>query len=164
MSEEDLKQDAHEMMQILTSALCMKRHMAISHDRLAEILTALVTKGALTKANKEGHDVLSPSFGLVEVKSRVLGTDGPYPRVSLRPSNVEHAQYFMAVRWTRGMELYDAVGVPKRSVEVLYKAKLQASGRVAHIGWKEWLVASGARSFANDMRMFLPRLNSPQAA
>jgi hypothetical protein len=147
-----LKQDAAEMMRILATANCVKRHSSISHDRLAEILTAMVTEGSLTLGNKEGHDVVSPTFGRIEVKSRVLGTDGPFPRVSLRASNLQHAEYFVAVRWTRDMDLYEAIGMPRSSAEVLYTAKLQKSGRGAHIGWNEWISAPQARSFRDDMK------------
>jgi hypothetical protein len=152
MTVEFLKQDAAEMMRILTSANCIQRHSLISHDRLSEILTAMVTGGTLTLQNKEGHDVTSPKFGRIEVKSRVLGTDGAFPRVSLRASNLQYAEYFVAVRWTRDMDLYEAIGVPRSSAEALYAAKLQKSGRRAHIGWSDWVSAPHARSFREDMQ------------
>lgn len=138
------------MMRILISAKCMARHSAISPDRLSEILTAIVTRGKLVGGNSKGHDVFSPEFGLVEVKSRILGTDGPFPRVSLKSANIKKADFFMAVRWTKAMELHDAIGLPKPVVGMLYAAKQQANGK-AHIAWRDWISAPGAQNFREKM-------------
>ena len=118
-----LHDDAAEMMKILSTAKCIARHSIISPDRLAEILTAIVTGGTIVGGNSKGHDIRSPKCGLVEVKARILGTDGPFPRVSLKAANIDKADFVMAVRWTKTMDLYDAVGVPKATATVLYAAK-----------------------------------------
>lgn len=149
-----LRQDAAEMAGILCSARCVERHAAISHDRLAEVLTALVTVGELSSGNARGHDVVSPTFGRIEVKSRILGTDGPFPRVTLKASNIEKSDFFMGVRWTRDMRLHEAVGLAKVAVMPLYEAKRQGSG-LAHLSWVDWVAAPGARSFLNEMRALL---------
>jgi hypothetical protein len=149
-----LLQDAAEMMRILSTAGCLARYSIISADRLSEILTAIVTGGTIVGGNSKGHDVFSPQFGFVEVKSRILGTDGPLPRVSLKAGNIEKSDFFMAVRWTKKMELYDAVGVPKTAAAVLHAAKRQASG-LAHIGWHDWTSAPGARRFKDEMHRAL---------
>ncbi|MBP2309683.1 hypothetical protein GBZ48_18210 [Azospirillum melinis] len=149
-----LRQDAAEMADILRSARCVERHLAISHHRLAEILTALVTGGELTSSNSRGHDVLSPTFGRIEVKSRILGTDGPFPRVTLKAANIEKSDFFIGVRWTRDMRLHEALGLPKSAVVPLYTAKRQSTGS-AHLSWADWTAAPGARSFLNDMRALL---------
>lgn len=118
-----LRQDAAEMASILRSARCVERHQAISHDRLAEIMTALVTGGELSSGNAQGHNAVSPAFGRIEVKSRILGTDGPFPRVTLKASNIEKSDFFIGVRWIRDMRLHEAVGLPKSAVMPLYTAK-----------------------------------------
>lgn len=122
------------MMQILLTAQCITRHSIISPDRLSEILTAIVTNGEIVGGNSRDHDVVSPKFGRVEVKARILGIDGQFPRVSLKSSNIERADYFMAVRWTATMQLHDAVGLPKAEISTLYSAKQKSSG-LAHIAW-----------------------------
>lgn len=43
-----MRQEAAELAGILRSARCVERHPTISHDRLAEVLTALVTSGELS--------------------------------------------------------------------------------------------------------------------
>lgn len=147
---DQLRADTAEMAAILRTAKCIARHPVISHSRLAEVLTALVTAGSLTDSNAKGHDVISPAFGVIEVKSRVLGTDGPFPRVSLRASNIEKANFFVAVRWTPDMRLYDAIGLPRTSVAVLYATKRQSTG-LAHLAWSDWIAAPGVHSFAEEM-------------
>jgi hypothetical protein len=139
------------MLRVLRTAECVQRYPVISLGVVAEILVALATNGSVTTGNESGHDVVSPELGRVEVKSRVLGTDGPFPRVSLSPSKFKDTDYFIAVRWTADRQLHDAIGLPRASAEVLYKARLQKSGRTAHIGWKDWTAAPAARSFKSEM-------------
>lgn len=133
-------EDAREMWGLLRTARCMARYDKISHEILAELLIAIVTKGEVVGGNNRGSDVRSADFGLIEVKSRILGTDGPYPRVSLKRHNIEKADWFAAVRWTRDYTLYDAVMLPKPIAETLYERMRQASG-LAHIGWTDWISA-----------------------
>jgi hypothetical protein len=129
----------------------MARHSAISPDRLSEILTAIVTGGTLVGGNSKGHDVFSPEFGLVEVKARILGTDGPLPRVSLKIANIKKADFFIAVRWTKAMELHDAIGLPKSVAGKLFATKQQQGRGLAHIAWRDWILAPGAQSFREKM-------------
>jgi hypothetical protein len=137
--------DGREMAKILREAKCMERYDRISHDILSEILVAASLDGIVEGGNRRGSDVISPDFGRVEVKSRILGTDGPFPRVSLKPSNLEKADYFVAVRWTHNFAFHDAVMLPKNDVVELYGIKVQNSG-MAHIGWQDWCYAKGAIS------------------
>ncbi|NUB04621.1 hypothetical protein FW320_00215 [Azospirillum sp. Vi22] len=111
-------------------------------------MTALVT------GNAQGHNAVSPAFGRIEVKSRILGTDVPFPRVTLKASNIEKSDFFIGVRWIRDMRLHEAVGLPKSAVMPLYTAKRQSTGS-AHLSWADWTAAPGARSFLNDMRPLL---------
>lgn len=137
--------DAREMKTILQTARCMARYDKISHEILAELLVSIATGGEVIGGNNRGSDVRSPGYGLIEVKSRILGTDGPYPRISLKPSNIEKADWFAAVRWEKDYTLYDAVILPKEAVRRLYDARMQGSG-LAHIAWKSWIEDSSARS------------------
>ncbi|WP_157769994.1 hypothetical protein [Ruegeria profundi] len=155
MSKNDYaSEDAREMAKILRTAKCIRRYDKISHDLLGEILVAAALEGVVEGGNRRGSDIHAPAFGLVEVKSRILGTDGPFPRVSLRPSNIEKADYFVAIRWNRDFSFYDAVMNSKEAVLPLYSVKKQGSG-VAHISWKDWCSTSGAVSLKERMIQIL---------
>ena len=131
-------QDAKEIARILQSAQCFQRYDKIAHELLSELLVAIATDGEVLGGNNRGSDVFSRIYGRIEVKSRILGTDGPYPRVSLRTSNLEKADYFVAVRWTKKFDLHGAVMLPKTAVQSLYDAKAQKDG-TAHINWTDWI-------------------------
>ena len=155
MSRADfLQQDAAEMMNILQNSNCIPRYDRISHELLSELLVALATKGTVVGANNRGSDVFSESYGKIEVKSRILGTDGPNPRVSLQKSNLEKADWFCAIRWTREFQLSDAVMLPKSSALSLHGQKKQATG-MAHISWVSWITALGAISLKETMGISL---------
>lgn len=138
-------QDGKEMARILREAECMQRYDKISHDLLGEILVAAALDGIVEGGNRRGSDVRSTIYGRVEVKSRILGTDGPFPRVSLRPSNLEKADFFVAIRWKRDFQFYDAVMLPKAAVLGLYGDRVQSSG-MAHIKWDDWCASEQAIS------------------
>ncbi len=129
--------DAKEMMLILRTSRCMVRYDHISHELLAELLVAIATDGEVIGGNNLGSDVRSPSHGLIEVKSRILGSDGPYPRVSLKQRNLDKAHWIAAVRWHRDFTLYDAIMLPKSSAARLFQIRKQAKD-LAHISWKDW--------------------------
>lgn len=144
-------QDAKEMAEILRSANCIQRYDKIAHELLSELLVSIATGGEVVGGNNRGSDVWSEKHGRIEVKSRILGTDGPFPRVSLRQSNLEKADYFVAVRWTSRFEFYDAVMLPKPAVLTLYEYKVQGSG-MAHIAWSNWISHPDAESMASVCR------------
>ena len=130
---------------IMQSAKCMARYDKISHEILAELLISIVIDGKVIGENNRGSDVKSPAHAFIEVKSRILGTDGQFPRVSLKQHNIEKADWFAAVRWTREYTLDDAVMLPKSSACVLYEQKKQSKG-LAHISWTDWTSSPGAES------------------
>jgi hypothetical protein len=148
------RDDAAEMYKILRSALCIQRYDSISHQLLAELLVAIATDGEVIGGNKRGSDVLSPSFGRVEVKSRILGTDGAFPRISLKPHNLDKSDWITAVRWTRGFEFYDAVALPKTAAMSLFAGRL-IEGKASHVAWQSWITASAAVSLAEKVRAAL---------
>lgn len=149
----ELHRDALEMQTILREGESFKRHQVISLDKLSEILTALATGGIVTSRNTAGHDVVAP-IGRIEVKSRVLGTDGPFPRVSLKPNKLD-ADYVMAVRWTPECVFHAAYLLPTASVRPLFAERLQASGSVAHIAWQKWIDAPLVTDFTKQFERVL---------
>lgn len=147
-------EDAREMARILQTANCIRRYDKISHDLLSEILVAEALEGFVEGGNRRGSDVRSPNFGRVEVKSRILGTDGPFPRVSLRPSNLEKADNFVAIRWNRDFSFHDAILNSKETVLALHHRKAQKNG-MAHISWSDWCEGLGAISLKNKIENIL---------
>lgn len=139
---------------ILRSANCLQRYSKISHEVLSEILVSIVTGGQVIGKNNRGSDIKSPTFGLVEVKSRILGTDGPNPRISLRLHHIEKANWIAAIRWSSDFTLHDAVMLPSTSAATLHANKRQADGS-AHIAWKDWVMASDAKSILLECRNIL---------
>lgn len=158
MSPEILQADAKEMAAALRGADCLQRHGVLSYDKLAEILTALCTRGHLHSRNAAGSDVTSPAYGRIEVRSRFLGTDGPFPRVTLSQGKLQGAEWFMAVRWDAGGDVHAAVMLPFASVAPLFAARLQKSGNKAHIAWCDWLSAPGLVDLTADFRAALSAL------
>jgi hypothetical protein len=152
-----MKDDASEMYKILRTAQCIQRYDSISHQLLAELVVAIATDGEVFGGNKRGSDVLSPSFGRIEVKSRILGTDGAFPRISLKPHNLEKSDWIAAVRWTRSFEFYDAIALPKTAAASLFAGRM-IEGKVAHVGWQSWAAAPAAVSLADKVRLALQEL------
>lgn len=151
------RDDASEMYKILRTARCIQRYDSISHQLLAELVVAIATEGEVIGGNKRGSDVLSPSFGRIEVKSRILGTDGAFPRISLKPHNLEKSDWITAVRWTRTFEFYDAVALPKTIAASLFAGRL-IEGKAAHVAWQSWIGAPAAVSLADNVRAALREL------
>ncbi|TKB11406.1 MAG: hypothetical protein E5V75_27285 [Mesorhizobium sp.] len=152
------RQDAGEMYSILRTANCIKRYDSISHQLLAELVVAIATDGEVVGGNNRGSDVISPIYGKIEVKSRILGTDGPFPRVSLKPHNLEKADWIAAVRWTRDFEFYGAVALPRVAAQGLFAGRL-TEGRATHVAWQTWVAAPGAESLADGVRAALKSLS-----
>lgn len=141
--------DAREMATILRNAKCMARYDKIAHELLSELLVAISLKGEVVGGNNRGSDVFSMEYKKVEVKSRILGTDGPFPRVSLRKSNLEKADHVVAVRWNPDFTFHDAIMLPKSAVIELHDAKSQSNG-MAHISWADWKNHSQAISIRSE--------------
>lgn len=158
MKNEHIVDDAMEMHSVLRNANCMKRYEAISHNLLSELLVAIAVGGEVVGKNNLGSDVISPKYGRIEVKSRILGTDGPYPRVSLKSSNIDKADYFVAVRWTRDFEFHAAWMLPKSAAATLYAERKQGSG-LAHINWDRWMRAEAAIDLSVAFRNALNGFN-----
>lgn len=159
---DELHRDALEIQSILRDSECFKRHQVISLDKLSEILTALATGGKVISRNTAGHDVIAP-IGKIEVKSRVLGTDGPFPRVSLKPNKLD-ADYVMAVRWTPECVFHAAYLLPTASVRPLFAERLQASGSLAHIAWQKWIGAPLVADFTEKFERVLASLPATASA
>lgn len=154
MKSAHAQEDAAEMYSILRTAKCIKRYDSISHQLLAELVVAIATNGEVVGGNNRGSDILSPTYGKIEVKSRILGTDGPFPRISLKPHNLDKSDWIAAVRWTRDFEFYDAVALPKAAAEKLFAGRLTES-RASHVAWQTWISTPGAESFSARVRAAL---------
>ncbi|TLX16373.1 hypothetical protein [Rhizobium sp. MHM7A] len=154
MKNDFINDDAAEMHSILRSASCIKRYDSISHQLLSELLVAIATEGEVVGGNNRGSDVLSPKYGKIEVKSRILGTDGPFPRVSLKPHNIEKADWFVGIRWTRDFQFHEAWMLPKSAASTLHAARKQGSG-LAHITWESWKAGPGAVDLTSSIRAAL---------
>ncbi len=152
MKNDFINDDAAEMHSILRSASCIKRYDSISHQLLSELLVAIATEGEVVGGNNRGSDVISPKYGKIEVKSRILGTDGPFPRVSLKPHNIEKADWFVGIRWTRDFQFHEAWMLPKSAAAMLHAAKKQGSG-LAHISWDNWMAGEGAIDLSPRIRV-----------
>lgn len=136
----------------------MARYNEISHQLLSELLVAIATGGEVIGGNNRGSDVRSPTHGLIEVKSRLLGTDGPWPRVSLRRHNVDKADWIAAVRWNPDFTFFDAVMLPKQQAAALFAARKQVSRDAAHITWQDWTADPEASSIKEACRKALAHL------
>lgn len=156
MKNDYINQDAAEMHSILRSASCIKRYDSISHQLLSELLVAISTGGEVVGGNNRGSDVLSPEYGKIEVKSRILGTDGPFPRVSLKSHNIEKADWFVGIRWNRDFQFHEAWMLPKSAASELHAARKQGSG-LAHISWESWKAGQGAVDLSSKIRAALIR-------
>jgi hypothetical protein len=146
--------DAAEMHSILRSASCIKRYDSISHQLLSELLVAIATEGEVVGGNNRGSDVFSSQYGKIEVKSRILGTDGPFPRVSLKPHNIEKADWFVGIRWTRDFQFHEAWMLPKSAASTLHAVIKQDSG-LAHISWESWKAGPGAVDLTQRIKAVL---------
>jgi hypothetical protein len=60
------------------------------------------------KKNNQGFDIRCPRFRLVEVRARTLGSDGPFPRVTLRKAPDGSYDYVAAIRFS---EIYARGGL-----------------------------------------------------
>lgn len=146
--------DASEMHAILKTAACTKRYQEISHQLMSELLVAIATKGEVVGNNNRGSDVISPEYGKIEVKSRILGTDGEFPRVSLKPHNLDKADWFVGIRWTRDFDFHAAFMLPKIEASKLHAERKQASG-LAHINWDKWKAAPGVIDLSTAVRAII---------
>ncbi len=158
MKDAHAREDAAEMYTILRTAQCIQRYDCVSHQILAELVVAIATDGSVVGGNNRGSDVTSPTFGKIEVKSRILGTDGPFPRISLKSHNLEKSDWITAVRWTRGFEFHDAVALPKASAASLLAGRL-TEGRATHVAWQTWISAPNAMSLSDKIRTVLRTLS-----
>ena len=147
-------QDLAEMYRVMRSAECFQRYDKISHEIAAEILAAAVLDGEVIGGNRRGSDVRTQRYGIVEVKSRILGTDGPFPRVSLKRHHFETANFIFAVRWKPDQEFYAAYLLPSSAARQLYEIRRQANG-TAHIAWGDWINDANVINLTEDSRAFL---------
>jgi hypothetical protein len=74
--------------------------------------------------------------------------------VSLKPHNIEKADWFVAIRWNRDFQFHEAWMLPKSAASTLHAAKKQGSG-LAHIAWDTWKNAIGAIDLSQQIKVAL---------
>lgn len=109
-------------------------HGPISADILGEALFAAAFGGEPMARGNKDYDVRCPRFGLVEVRSRILGTDGWHPRISLRRAPNGEYDHVAALRFEQDYSFWRAVVLPTAALQRLYASRRQFSG-IAHIPW-----------------------------
>ena len=107
----------------------------ITTGRFGELLIASVTSGEIK--NKTGYDISAPGYGKIEVKSRVLGTDGKWPRVTLGKTNIKEADHVAVIRFSPAYEVVAACILSIDKVKPLYSQYAQSKG-TAHIPWDKF--------------------------
>ncbi|MFT8246464.1 hypothetical protein [Roseomonas sp. BN140053] len=126
-------------------------HGPLTVDALGETLVAAAFGGARMKRNNADFDVRCPRFGLVEVRSRVLGTDGWLPRLTLRKAPLGVYDHVAALRFALDLSFWRGVILPTAALIPLYEARKQASG-IAHIAWNDAVAHSAALDITGELR------------
>ena len=126
-------------------------HGPITVDALGETLVAAAFGGTRMKRNNADFDVRCPRFGLVEVRSRVLGTDGWLPRVTLRKAPLGAYDHVAALRFEPDLAFWRGVILPTAALIPLYEARKQTSG-VAHIAWNDAVAHPVALDITGELR------------
>jgi hypothetical protein len=109
-------------------------HGEVTLHALAEALFAGAFGGVPMKRGNKDFDIQCSRFGAVEVRSRVVGTDGDTPRLTLRrsPSGYDHV---CALRFERDFSVVRAVVLPTAALVPLHAAYKQKKKDIAHIPW-----------------------------
>lgn len=129
-------------------------HGEVAISAFAEALFAAAFGGQRRQRGNPGFDIDCPRFGKVEVRARVLGTDGDYPRVTLRKSPDGQFDHLAAVRLDKNLALWKAFILPTLALKPLYDAKKQPKG-TAHIDWSSFCSDSNAIDITADLKQFV---------
>lgn len=126
-------------------------HGPLTVDALGETLVAAAFGGTRMKRNNADFDVRCPRYGLVEVRSRVLGTDGWLPRLTLRKAPLGVYDHVAALRFAPDLSFWRGVILPTTALIPLYEARKQASG-IAHIAWNDAVTHPAALDITGDLQ------------
>jgi hypothetical protein len=128
----------------------LTEHGEVAISTFAEALFAAAFGGQRTPRANPNFDVVCPRFGKVEVRARVLGTDGDYPRISLRKSPDGEFDHLAAVRLDKKLNFWKAFILPTAALKPLFDAKKQKTAK-AHIAWSVFCADSGAVDITSDL-------------
>lgn len=117
-----------------------------------ERIAATALGAVLAPRNAVGYDMVSPNLGKIEVRARILGTDGPWPRVTLTEGKVKIADHVLAVRWRANGAFEHAVMLCRSAAQKLYLSKRQTNKPQAHIAWKDWISDAEAIDVSRSLR------------
>lgn len=121
-------------------------HGPVTTDELGEQLVAAAFGGTLMERGNKDFDIQCRRYGRVEVRTRILGTDGWLPRITLRRPPDGAYDHLAAVRLEQDRSFWRALILPTAALAPLYARYKQAKG-IAHIPWE----AAAAESAAEDI-------------
>jgi hypothetical protein len=114
----------------------------VTAGRFAELLVAAVLRGKVV--HQVGYDIECSDGRRVEVRSRVEGTDGDTPRVTLNDAKMELCTDVIAIRFSSRYQPIEARLVRRVDLEPLYLKYRQKKG-IAHINWARFCASPGAQ-------------------
>jgi hypothetical protein len=129
-------------------------HGEVAISAFAEALFAAAFGGKRMPRGNRDFDVSCPKFGKVEVRARVLGTDGAFPRVTLSKSPDGQCDHIAAIRLDENLNLWKAIILPSVALKPLYDAMIQSKGKTAHIGWSDFSDDSKAVDITAELMRF----------
>lgn len=130
----------------------------ITTGRFAELLVAKALGGTVVekknnKRHQKGYDIEVGVDRRIEVRSRVEGTDGTTPRITLTKSKMEICTDVVALRFSLKYVPIEAQLVAKDSLNELYKHYRQNDGSTAHINWKKFCESPGAEDILSSIML-----------
>jgi hypothetical protein len=101
----------------------------------SEKLIAVLDGGEVVQ--KHGYDTDGGRLGKVEVRSRMLGTDGRCPRLTTNSTKMKNSEYHAIIHFGAGYQIYEAILVPTSALIPLYNPRRQKKRDQAHIPFRE---------------------------
>jgi len=131
--------------------LVLSKFGEVTGALLAEMLVAEIFEGKVV--NGIGYDVECPDGRRIEVRSRVEGTDGKMPRITLSKKKMEVCSDIVAVRFDCRYQPVEVRLVPKSELKLLYEEYCQNDGSTAHIHWQKFCACEGAKDLLAAVRV-----------
>lgn len=124
----------------------------VRSGKLAEEMAGLAFN--LEFVDEVGYDSLTrtPRRIPVEIRSRVEGTDGKVPRITLTPPKMKVAKAVIAMHFDRHGKLVRGVLVSTHAVTKLYRRYFQKKKAQSHIPWKKIQALPTAKDITASLR------------
>ncbi len=132
----------------------LREHGEVTISAFAEALFAAAFDGKRMSRGNRNFDLDCARFGKVEVRTRVLGTDGEYPRITLRKSPDGQFDHLAAVRLNETLGLWKASVLPTLALRPLYDVRKQKNG-LAHIDWSDFCADPKAIDITADLMRYV---------